>query len=177
MFSKFKTADCEGEYRLAINGGRQALGTRRLRGESGGYIGYRLWQDHAAATAWGSRNSHQADAHPAPSLKATGSGSSRTYPVYGTLIKTTEKPAGNYSDVVRVRLSYPPYGPEDMEEIAFNLALTMDQACSLTLDALGGFGANLAAEENIQGMMLGQIEVSCASTIHYAIGIDSGQHF
>lgn len=172
--------NCAGEYRLTIDGGRYLQGTRQVcdNDSSGRCIGYRLWQDSSAVTEWGSTGEHSdADVYPAKPLVRTGSGFDVTHPVYGTLVNTAETASGSYTDVVRVTLSFPPYGPDDVLQAELLLNLRKDQSCSLDISGLGGFGSRMAAEKDIRGVVLGQISVLCSSGIHYGIGIDSGLYF
>ena len=164
---------CAGEYRLAINGGSNVLGTRRLRGNDGAFIGYQLWQNSTATVEWGG----EALAAPLIAKEKSKSSAVVVHPLYGTLTQKVTAASGRYIDLLQLTLSYPPYSPNDKQQAEFILELAVEENCSLDLSALGGFGTRLIGEEDIRGVALGHIRAFCPSGIHYGIGIDSGQHF
>ncbi|MCI5122634.1 MAG: spore coat U domain-containing protein [Candidatus Electrothrix sp. AUS4] len=168
--------NCTGEYRLSLDEGKHLQGeVRRLASDSGGYIAYRLWQDKGGTKEWGGQGNVQLGT----SLIQNGEGDNTILPVYGKIINLgkTNKSSGHYADTVAVTLSWPPYGPDNMQEMMLSFELEQGQECSLSVDALGDFGSRLSGEEDIKGAVLGRIGVTCAADIHYGIGIDSGQHF
>ena len=146
-----------------------------MAGDSDGYIPYRLWQDKGAVKEWGD----QGNAQLGNPLVKKGEGDNITLPVYGKIInlEKIKKLAGHYTDTVTVTLSWPPYGPDNMQEMVLSFELEQDQECSLSVDALGDFGSRMLGKENIKRAVLGEIGVTCAADIHFGIGINCGQHF
>lgn len=57
------------------------------------------------------------------------------------------------------------------------ITLELTATCVLNVDEIQGFGAWPTGDENITGVNLGTITVTCADGMSYAVGIDAGEHY
>ncbi len=65
----------------------------------------------------------------------------------------------------------------EKQSAAVQITLELGATCRLDADALQGFGAWPTSGENLSGVALGSITVSCAANMPYAVGIDAGQNY
>lgn len=164
---------CDSEYKIFLDAGSYAAGTRRLQNSKGNSISYRLWQDKAAVQEWGDNGTTYA----APPLNAAA-GPPATYPVFGSLSSdAASAPPGDYSDTVRVTLTWPPYSSADKQTATMPVSFQMSEQCSLDVSGIHGFGAWPTGGSNPKGVALGSISITCSSGLQYALGIDAGQHY
>jgi len=88
-------------WQLGLNNGQHANGAvRRMRlGASGSYVNYELYRDATHTQRWG--NALDSD-----TLRKTGTGSIQNEVVYGRVPSPQTVPAGSYSDVITVTVTF-----------------------------------------------------------------------
>jgi len=169
---------CDKQFRMGLDGGQNYSGVRRLSDGKGNYIKYYLWQDSGSNSEWGSNKVEAVTPYPADSFSGKGSGASETWPVYGTAFPAGVYPPGVYTDVVRVILSYAPFGSSVPLETDLHVSLNIEGNCTLNLSGLGDFGEWETGSSDLQGIPLGAITVTCNPPgMMYAIGMGAGMHF
>lgn len=165
---------CDNEYRIGLDAGSWLSGTRRMQDGKGNFIAYRFWQDSSGSQEWGD-NGFASTTYAAPSLNAAAGAS--THPIFGSLSSADNALPGNYSDTVRVILSWPPYGANDQQSVTLPVSLQLTDRCSLDVSGIHGFGAWPTGGSNPSGVALGSVSVTCSPGIHYALGLDAGQNY
>ncbi|MCI5193721.1 MAG: hypothetical protein D3915_11455 [Candidatus Electrothrix sp. AU1_5] len=114
---------CDSEYKISLDAGSSASGSRSLQDSTGDSISYRLWQDSSGSQEWGDNGITYA----APPLSAAA-GPPATHPVFGSLSSdAASAPSGNYSDTVCVTLTWPPYGAEDQQKASMSVSFKMSE--------------------------------------------------
>lgn len=89
-------------YTVSLDAGTAGSGTanrKLLTSDGSNSLNYGLYQDAARTRNWG--NSSGSD-----TLSGVGNGSNQSIPVYGYIPAGQTAPAGSYSDVVAITLSY-----------------------------------------------------------------------
>lgn len=88
-------------WNVGLNNGLNASGAiRRMRqGTSGNYVNYELYRDPGRLNRWGTTIGTN-------TVPGTGTGLEQTLTVYGRVPATQTVPAGSYSDVITVTVSY-----------------------------------------------------------------------
>lgn len=97
------TFTCTGRtaWNAALDNGQNALGTtRRMRiGATGNYVTYELYRDPARSQRWGATIGSN-------TVPGTGTGTAQSLTVYGRVPAPQTVPAGSYSDVVTITVTY-----------------------------------------------------------------------
>jgi len=97
------TFTCTGRtpWNIALSNGQNASGnTRRMRlGASSNYVTYELYRDPARSQRWGTTIGSD-------TVAGTGTGTTQSLTVYGRVPATQTIPAGSYSDVVTITVTY-----------------------------------------------------------------------
>jgi len=88
-------------WQVGLNNGANASGsTRRMRlGATGSYVSYELYNNTGRTIRWG--NTLNVD-----TVLGTGDGASHSLTVYGRVPATQTVPAGSYSDIITVTVTY-----------------------------------------------------------------------
>lgn len=167
---------CDGAYRIGLDAGMWSADTRRLSDGAGHFISYRLWRDSSARREWGDRHLDVVT-YPAGTLNARSHGGSTFYPIFGTAGISANALPGEYRDVVKVTLAYPPYGPEDLETVGLQLSVHVTGTCTVDAAGVHGFGTWPAGGANLVDVPLGSVSVVCPSGVYYAVGMDSGLYY
>ncbi len=81
---------------IALNTGTHASGGSRFMASGANLLQYALYSDSTHSTAW----------DPFTTVSDTGTGTSKTYTVYGLIPKGQSVPIGSYSDTVSINVSY-----------------------------------------------------------------------
>jgi len=82
---------------IGLDNGTHASGGERFLDSGGNKLRYVLYSNAARTTAWDSITNLVSD---------TGTGSSKTYTVYGRIEKGQTAPVGSYSDTVSIKVNY-----------------------------------------------------------------------
>jgi spore coat protein U-like protein len=143
--------------------------------DTGQFLSYRLWQEANHAQEWGDSDL-LITTYPAPALQAMGDNNPIVYPIFGTVLMS-EAPIGQYMDVVKVTLAYPPFGPNDQQTATLPLSIQKVGSCTIDAGGIIGFGSRPTDSPDLFGVALGAFSINCSSGIHYGIGIDAGQYF
>ncbi|MDQ7996578.1 MAG: spore coat U domain-containing protein [Luteibacter sp.] len=86
-------------YQIGLDNGKNASGTTRRMTDGTHFVTYQLFTDPGRTTRWG--NTLNTD-----TAAGTGSGSEQTLTVYGRVPIQPAQPAGSYSDIVTVTVTY-----------------------------------------------------------------------
>lgn len=88
-------------WNVSLNDGQNVSGsTRRMRlGATGNYVTYELYRDPARTQRWGVTTGSD-------TVPGTGTGSAQNLTVYGRVPASQTVPAGSYSDVVTITVTY-----------------------------------------------------------------------
>ena len=169
---------CNKRFRLGLDAGRHYSGIRRLSDGKGHYIPYRLWRDNGSNAEWGSKGAPAVTPHPGDPLSGIGGGAIETLAAYGTAIPGGVTPPGLYIDVVRVILSYVPFGSSIPLEADLHISLEIVGNCTLNVVGLGDFGEWRMDASDLEGVPLGAVTVNCNPPgITYAVGMGAGLNF
>lgn len=95
------TCSVDAEVTIGLDQGQTFDGFRNLVNGGTG-IRYVLYQDSARTTEWGDASSHPG---PKRTVNIQGGNTPRDVEVFGTLVVSGAKPAGEYSDVVNITFS------------------------------------------------------------------------
>jgi spore coat protein U-like protein len=169
---------CDKRFRLGLDAGQHYAGVRRLSDGKGHSIPYRLWQDNGANLEWGSKGVAAIAPHPSDALSERGGGVLEMRPVYGTALPSGVTPPGLYIDVVRVILSYVPFGSSVPLETDLYVSLEIVGDCTLNVVGLGDFGEWQVGSSDLKSVALGAVSVKCNPPgMAYAVGMDAGLNF
>lgn len=93
------TCTDQAPYNIGMDAGQNASGGTNRMTDGTNFVSYALYQDSARTTPWGNTIGTDTET-------GTGSGSAQTITVYGRVPSQTTPPAGNYSDVVAVTVTF-----------------------------------------------------------------------
>lgn len=86
-------------YDIGLDGGGSGDVAARVMTGAGGDVGYQLYQEAARTTVWG-------ETVGTDTVAATGTGVAQTHTVYGRVPPQPTPPAGTYTDVVAVTVTW-----------------------------------------------------------------------
>lgn len=93
------TCTDQAPYNIGMGAGQNASGGSNRMTDGTNFVSYALYQDSARTTVWGNTVGSDTEA-------GTGNGDEQTITVYGEVPAQTTPPAGNYSDVVAVTVTF-----------------------------------------------------------------------
>lgn len=86
-------------YEIFMGAGQHASGGSNRMTDGTNFVNYALYQDSGRTKPWGSTSGTDTET-------ATGNGTSQSFTVYGRVPPQTTPPAGAYSDVVAVTVTF-----------------------------------------------------------------------
>lgn len=93
------TCTDQAAYNVGMDAGQHASGGSNRMTDGTNFVSYALYQDSGRTTAWGNTVGTDTEA-------GTGNGNAQTITVYGRVPPQTTPPAGNYSDIVAVTVTF-----------------------------------------------------------------------
>jgi spore coat protein U-like protein len=170
------SVDCTTSYTISLDAGKWFSSTRQLKNQEGETIRYNVWTDVNGTNEWGDIGF--GGTYAAPPVSGTPTESITTHKIFGSIsIPSGTIPTGNYTDSVGITLSWPPYSDKEKKEYTLDLSYTAQQECTLDVSGITGFGTWPVGAEDLAGVTIGNVNVTCTSGIQYALGIDAGQHY
>ncbi len=166
---------CNSDYKISLNAGRWFSGTRQLRNQNYLTLLYTLWADAQGSVEWGDIGF--GGTYAANPVTWTTDGN-HNHKIFGNITQVgPQLPTGLYSDSVDVILSWPPYGDKNRKEYILNLSFLAKEQCTLDVSGVHGFGTWPAGADDLAGVALGHVNLTCSFGVQFAIGIDAGLHY